>query len=299
MLNRYAAYGFTLSTELALPELLDATVGGPADVVFRLGAVDPTLPKDVAGNPDAWATRDTAMMRFDKSATFLVRNGREIIIDRHPGTPDETVRLLLLGPVLGALLAQRGFLVLHGSSAVIDGQAIAIVADKGTGKSTLAAAFHAAGHGIATDDLVAVDVDAPGGPMVYPGFPQLKLYPEAAAQINDRPNELPRVSPELEKRSCRATTDFPRARLPLRRVYSLADGTHEAIHLLPPQSAFFELVKHTFVLSMVRATGQEAAHFRQAIALARSIPINKLERRRLLSVLPSVVQLVRADLAAA
>lgn len=298
-MNNYLAYGFTIASELALPELLDTTLDGVADVVFRVGAVDAAPPRGVQGHPDAWATRDQAMMRFEYGITYLVRNGKEIIIDRRSDVADETVRMLLLGPVLAALLAQRGFLVLHGSSAVIDGRAVAIVADKGTGKSTLAAAFHAAGCGIATDDLVAVDVDAPGGPMMYPGFPQLKLFPEAAAQINQRPEDLPRVSPEIEKRACRAATGFTQDRLPLRRVYALADGTCEAINPLSPQNAFFELVRHTFVLSMLRATGQEADHFRQAISLAGAIPINKLQRRRLLSVLPSVVEMVRADLAAA
>jgi len=298
-MNHYQAYGFTISSELALPELLDSTADGSSEVVFRVGKFDPAPPAGLACHPDAWATRDRAMMRFEQGVSFLVSNGRKIIIDRGPNIPDETVRLLLLGPVLGTLLAQRGFLVLHGSSAVIEGNAIAIVADKGTGKSTLAAAFHAAGYGIATDDLVAVDVDAPGGPMMYPGFPQLKLFPEAAAQINACPNELPRVCPELDKRACRALTGFPRQRLPLRRVYSLADGAVEAINPLPPQNAFFELVKHTFTLSLLHATGQETAHFRQAIALASAIPINTLQRRRLLSVLPDVVELVRADLAAA
>lgn len=297
--HHYTAYGFTVASELPLPELLDAAIDGPAEVRFRLGKFDPTPPAEIAGHPDAWAIREAAMMRFEHGAGFLVRNGREIIIDRGPNIAEETLRMLLLGPVLGTLLAQRGLLVLHGSSAVIDGQAVAIVADKGTGKSTLAAAFHAAGYGVATDDLVAVDVDAPGGPMVYPGFPQLKLFPEAAAQISARPHELLRVSPELDKRACRTTAAFPQERLPLRRVYSLADGPSETIQPLSPQKAFFELVKHTFVLSMVRATGQESAHFRQTISLARSIPINQLQRRRLLSVLPSVVELVRADLAAA
>jgi hypothetical protein len=298
-MNHYFAYGFTIASELALPELLDAKIDGAADVVFRFGPIDPAPPRHVQGHPDAWATRELAMMKFELGVRFLVRDGKEIIIEPNPGVTVETIRMLLLGPALGSLLAQRGFLVLHGSSAVIDGHAVAIVADKGTGKSTLAAAFHAAGYGIATDDLVAVDVDAPAGPMMYPGFPQLKLFPEAAAQINQRPEELPRICPEIDKRACRATSGFTRERLPLRRVYSLADATNEAIISLSPQNAFFELVKHTFVLSMLRATGQETAHFRQAIALAGSIPINKLQRRRLLSVLPSVVELVRADLAAA
>jgi hypothetical protein len=300
-MHHYFAYGFIIASELPLPELLDAAGGrgdGSADVNFRLGTFDATPPAGLDGTCKSWATRDVAMLDFENGSRFLVTGEREVIIDRGGKAADETVRLFLLGAVLGSLLSQRGFLVLHGSSAVIDGQAIAIVADKGTGKSTLAAAFHAAGYGIATDDLVAVDVNAPGGPTMYPGFPQLKLYPEAAAQINLRPEDLPRVSPELEKRSCRAATAFPTQRLPLRRVYSLADGTSEAINTLPPQLAFFELVKHTFTLNMLRATGQETSHFAQAITLARSIPINTLHRRRLLSVLPSVVQLVKSDLAA-
>ena len=84
------------------------------------------------------------MLEYPGAATFLIRGGREIVIDAAPGVEQRLIRLFLLGPALALLLHQRRFLVLHASAVMIDGAAVAFVAEKGMGKSTLAAALHLA-----------------------------------------------------------------------------------------------------------------------------------------------------------
>jgi serine kinase of HPr protein (carbohydrate metabolism regulator) len=49
--------------------------------------------------------------------------------------------------------------------------------DSVSGKSTLAVALSARGHAMVADDIVAVNCDCPF-PVVFPGFPQLKIWPE-------------------------------------------------------------------------------------------------------------------------
>jgi hypothetical protein len=113
-----------------------------------------------------------------------------------------------------------------------------------------------------------VNVDAPGGPIAHPGFPQLKLYPEAAAKLDSRPMDLPALMPNFDKRACRSNGPFAQGALPIRHVYVLGDGLSEQIQSLPPQQAFMQLVKHSFNLSALEATGTRADHFRQATRLA-------------------------------
>ena len=60
---------------------------------------------------------------------------------------------------------------------------MAFAGDSGGGKSTTAAALHARGLDLVTDDLLVLDPDAAGGVVVYPGFPVLRLWPEAAAAV--------------------------------------------------------------------------------------------------------------------
>ncbi len=295
---RYLAYGLTIHSEIELPELIVST--DATDVIVRYGPVELNglaLPErdDSTGRADPHET----LLLFEPAGAYRIRDGAEIVIDRKPGATDSAVRLYLLGPVLAVLLHQRGLIVLHASATIINGQAVAFVAEKGTGKSTLAAAFHAQGHGIVADDLVPVDCDTPTGPMVHPGFPQLKLYPEAAQQLGDRGTDLPKLLDHYEKRARRSDRDFPQHQLPIRRVYVLRNGEDERIEPMPLRAAFGELVRHSFVLPLLKATNTQGIHFRQAVQLASLLKVQILQRRRSLALLPGVVHMVEADCEAA
>ena len=140
---------------------------------------------------------------------FLVRGGKEIIVDAISGVEESLIRLPLLGMVLAAVLQQRGLLVLHASAVAFNGDAVAFLGGSGWGKSTLAATLYARGHPLVADDLVAVDVGGRENPIVLPGFPQLKLLPEAAAaSLGDDAELLPRLASGFDKRSHRAANEF-------------------------------------------------------------------------------------------
>ena len=113
---------------------------------------------------------------------------------RGPRRAVDLLRLYLLGPALALLLHQRGFLVLHASAVSLDGGVVAFLGHSGHGKSTTAATLHARGAAIVADDVVAVDLGAPGGPAALPGFPLLKLWPDAVTALGENP------------RTCRACT---------------------------------------------------------------------------------------------
>ena len=48
------------------------------------------------------ATPGRFLLQVDGIGRFLVRDGREIMIDRHPAASDDEVRLFLLGSAMGA-----------------------------------------------------------------------------------------------------------------------------------------------------------------------------------------------------
>ena len=90
----------------------------------------------------------------------------------------------------------------------------------GAGKSTLAAGFHKRGYRVLTDDLCAISFRA-GQPMVWPAYPQLKLWPNVLRKLGVDPGPLRRVRPELEKRGLPLGESFasePRAPI---RLYIL------------------------------------------------------------------------------
>jgi hypothetical protein len=176
----YSAYGLAIHSTLPLPELTATAETGP-DVVIRSGKV---VLDSAEADPSAshfHIAVGEALFHWDGVGSFLVRHGREIVVDPCAEVEERLLRRPLLGVVLGALLCQRGKLVLHGSTVSANGSAIVFLGSKGAGKSTMAAAFYAQGYRLVTDDVAALDVDGQADPMVLPAFPQLNLWPDAVA----------------------------------------------------------------------------------------------------------------------
>jgi hypothetical protein len=197
--------------------------------------------------------------------------------------------------VLGVLLQQHGYLTLHASAVAIGAQAIAFLGHRGEGKSTIAAALHARGHAIVADDIVAVELDA-GKASVYPGFPRLKLWPDALSSLGEDAQTLSRLRPELEKRCRPAPHGFHRAPLPIGRLYVLADGATPSIEALGPQEGIVELLRHSYGIQALHAAGGAAAHLRQCSALAACTEVRRLQRPRSLAGLPTLASVVEDDL---
>lgn len=288
----YTAYGLSLRSHLCLPEMVEATGQAP-EVVFRPGRVGPRPPVVEAEGCALWASPQEARLYYDGVGAFLVRSGREVVVDGAPGVDERLLRLALLGPAMALLLHQRGRLVLHASTVALDGGAVAVLGRSGQGKSTLAAALYRGGHPLVSDDVTAVELDG-GEPAVRPGYPRLKLWPEAAEALGEEPEALPRVRPWLDKRDRRADRGFPRTALALRRVYSLAEGPRCEAELLGPREAFVELVKNTHpaVANLLRASGTAESHFRQCVRLAGALPVCRLSNPRRLSGLAELARLV-------
>jgi hypothetical protein len=289
----YSAYTLGIRSDIALPELCASE--GAADIVVRFGSVDCPVPDDAKPGL-VHATSEEVCLFFRKIGKFLIRGGREIVIDPVPGVDERWIRTGILGPSMGALLYQRGWLTLHASSVAVGNEAVAFMGERGWGKSTMAAYMCARGHRLVSDDVAAIWVDAAGSPEVYPGYPQLKLWPEAAASLGEDPEMLPRLDPITERRARRITRRFHAEPLPLRRIYVLGGGESFDIQPLGAQEALVELIRHTYGRELFQALDTRA-HFLKCATVANDVPIFSLKRPYSLSALPELAQLVEEDLA--
>ena len=174
------------------------------------------------------------------------------------------------------------------------GEVVVVIGPSGSGKSTTIAALNSSGYGLIADDVVAVDVDNTGDPMVFSSIPQIKLWPEAAGILGDRPEELPRVHPQFEKRALRKIPGFKQACYPLRPLYVLAEGTRADPELepIPLQEALLELVRYSYILSLWEPADADPKHFGQCGKLVNLVPLYRLKRRRCLSDLRNLAGLV-------
>lgn len=279
----YIAYGLNVCSELELPELMSRAElhsRAPDEVTFRFGPVRmrPTeLNTDRVG---FWATPDEACHVVEKVGSFLVRGGREVIVDPAPNVEERLLRLSLLGPAMSLLLHQRGILVLHASVVAQRGAAVAFLGNNGWGKSTIAAALYRKGWEVVADDVAAIRT-APV-PTVLPGCTQLKLWPEAVALLGEPPEALPLLHPDFDKRGWHARRGFSGNPRQLVRIYVLDAGPTPAVEPLDRREACFELIHHwygnRFGSALLHATRSAATHLSQCAALASRVPVHRLRR---------------------
>lgn len=296
----YKAYGLDIHSALPLPEVVPAAET-EADVVIQFGQVDRSLMKINRLGTYLHVTAEEVSFFWDEVGAFLVRNGKEIIIDPLPEVEERMLRLPLLGVVLAVLLHQREFLTLHASAVEINGGAAVFLGGRGWGKSTLAATLCGRGHNLVSDDLVALNFDSVGHPVVIPGFPQLKLLPEAAAAaLGDDPETLPTLAIGYEKRARRIFDKFSQKPLPLMGVYQLSKGPDLKLIPLQPQEAIVQLIGNSYIARSVNQLLQGAgsfSHFHQCMNLANKVPIYCIERPQALELVPALAQLIEENLA--
>lgn len=282
----YTAYGFGIHSELPLPELT-AVEKAPDDITIFLRSL--SISEQATTRNATYFLGETIDV-----GTFLVSNGKEIIIDPIPGVDGALLRTIVLGPIWAVLLRQRGLAVFHASGIIVNNGGVAFLGGSGWGKSTLAEAFYARGYGIVTDDVMAVRIEE-SPPQVFPAYPSVKLFPDTANFLGCDASTTHPVHSRTEKRAHRVALKFPQGPLPLRRIYVLAAGECNKIEPLQSQEAFVELVRNSRAVSLLRDQDSRNGHLRQCAHLVTEVPVCRLKRRLVLSDLPEVMQLIEED----
>jgi len=285
MTTLHALCGLKVAADLPLPDLLPWRGDDRApDVTIRQGDVPDRLDAPVVDDPLLQMAADGAC-RFAVSgvAAYLVEGGRTVTVraEMDPAAPD--VRIFLLGTVFGLLCAQRGLLPLHACCVALGGRAVAFSGVSGAGKSTLAAAFRRRGFPVLADDVAVVDVEAPGGPLVLPSFPRIRLWRDTMDALALPHDGLERSRPELEKFHLPLDDGFQAEPLPLAAVYHLEEVRPPAgggVERLDALTAVRDLENAVYRSRLVRRLLGPDRLFRMLARVAAAAPSHRLSRRR-------------------
>lgn len=295
----YTAYGLKIQSTVELPELLalNGAPSGGVDVQICCGSVPAALDNPVARGVFYQAQPGQFLLNLNNIARYFVVDGRTITIERAPAGQDDDLRVFLLGSVFAALLHQREMLVLHGSAIETSAGAVVFVGPSGAGKSTLAAAFARRGYPVLCDDVCAIKLDEQGVPMVYPAFPQLKLWADMLEQLEHEPGGLRRVRAQLEKFALPLAARFRSTPLPLAAVYGL--GVHNRDHLqceqLEQMKKFQLISNNTYRQHFLNGLGMRKTHFQQVAAVAKQTRIAQVIRPDHLCLLDELMELLITD----
>ncbi len=279
--HRHRVYGLTVATWIPFPELEAAPADAPVDAFFRLAGVPAQLDQPQFTGARFQAAPGRLLAWIPGVARYLAVEGREILVQPDADAIDGDLRALLLCSPMGGLLHQRGLLPLHASAIATDRGAVVFMGNSGRGKSTLAAHFRQRGFRVLTDDIAVVTFDSAGRPQVQPGLPQFKLWPNSVAELGADAETLPRLRPQLEKRTLAFPDSFCREPLPLARLYALeADNQQPGIHLhvQPVMDRVRLLLDHTYRAQYVPGLGIQKVHFQSLSRVAAAVPVVRVTR---------------------
>ncbi|ELS02187.1 hypothetical protein Xen7305DRAFT_00019000 [Xenococcus sp. PCC 7305] len=297
----YQAYGLNIRSDFSLPELIEGGTG--EDLYIQQEKFIP--PSDFkktsikrqnvevlfGGNPKE------AYLQWPGIATLLAKDGCNLIVDLDSDVINpQLLSLYILSEALGLILYQRGFFLLHASAVQIANQVIVFAGVPGAGKSTTATAFAKAGYKVLSDDMVAISLAETGKPMVYPAFPQLKIWPSAARGLGYDLPSLPRLFSGSRKRIIRDQNDFPLKPLPLSHIFFLETGRRLRFKLIQDANAFMLLARF-FPLPGAMLQGKELEHhFQKSIQLMNQIELWKIKNPRRFRALKKLVSFVEQEL---
>lgn len=275
--GRYALYGFTLRSDLALPAARGAEPDAAAEVEARFGAVPPREGERLWIDEGGALVLDVAGI-----GRFRIHGGREIRIDPAEGASERNLRVFLLGSAMGALLQQRGLLPLHANAVAIEGRAVAFCGRSGAGKSSLAAWFADRGRPILCDDVCAIGFDEGGAPIVLPGVPRLRLWEDALSRSGRAAADYERSFDGQDKYDVPAAAAAATSPLPLAACYALAeapDGEEGRIERLSGVAAVDALVANTYRGAFLKLSGGSEAHLFACLRIAAAVPVHRALRR--------------------
>jgi hypothetical protein len=298
----YRIYGLNLSSDSSIPGLDEELDGSRrCDVCVELRGeplwvrdaqrLPPVILRSIAAYPE---TQDPAFLltslgdgqffqlAYSDGTRFMV-DGAATRIWGAAGESQtiEDLATYFLGPVMGFILRRRGITALHASAVCVDGKAIVLTGEAGTGKSTTAAALALRGVSVLCEDIAAI-AEQHGYFTVERGYSRVCLWPESVEILTGRPDALPRLSPNWEK--CYLPLESAGARLapeeqPLGAVYILAPRETAApaprIEEVSSREVLLELVQNTY-MNWLLDRSQRAAEFELLAHLVSGIPVRRI-----------------------
>ncbi|MEO0374628.1 MAG: hypothetical protein AAF329_08395 [Cyanobacteria bacterium P01_A01_bin.17] len=287
----HTAFGLTLLSDIRFPELSTAETPDANPVTIRLqeGDYRDHIPEELLPQPLGFqVTSDSAVVYLKGVGVFLLQSGTQVTVIPAPEASPEGIRQAITGIVMALICHQRGRLVLHGSAVSIAGKAVVFLADSGEGKSSMAAALHAQGHLLLTDDLTVIDLSMPMR-VAIAGTP-IKLNPQMAQALQIKVPSQPLPSEKhlyhIDPPLCEPQE--------LDRIFILSTDPQLSITPLSPQKAVTEIMRFAGLKAILPA--RDSAHFSQCVALAQACPLYQLRRPKALVRLPEIAAQIAQDI---
>ncbi|WHY85212.1 aldolase [Neobacillus novalis] len=278
----YKAFGFSVISEIPLPELLHVeNIGDSIDIEVKIEDLTKKW-FELSDEQNAFVIKENLVMfQVPNIATFSIEEGKKIAVSLLRENDEDVIRLYILGTCMGAILMQRKILPLHGSAVAIDGKAYAFVGNSGAGKSTTASALLNHGYQLLSDDVIAISLSLDGSiPFVTPSYPQQKLWQDSLTILGMESNDYRPIYGREDKYCIPVSSKFLSAQIPLAGVFELKKTENKEFKICPINSLerFYTLYRNTYQNCFIQNLGLMDWHFNTTAKIIDKIDIYQIHR---------------------
>lgn len=278
----YKAFGLTVQSEIALPELPQKLVErkDEADIIIQIDDIYNLWYKLSSPQNKFVITEDLVMFDIPDIAILSIQEGKKITVTPRKRYDEDIIRLYILGTCMGAILMQRRIFPLHGSAVAIDGKAYVFIGDSGAGKSTLATTFLNRGYQLLSDDVIAISFSKDKIPFVTPAYPQQKLWQESLTAFGMETSQYRSIYGRETKYTVPVPSQYFAEPLPLAGVFELIKTENENIevHRIQGLDKLKAFSYHTYRNFLIPGLGLREWHFSTSASIVDQINIYQLCR---------------------
>tara|TARA_Y100000766_G_scaffold138001_1_gene118739 strand:+ start:198 stop:1214 length:1017 start_codon:yes stop_codon:yes gene_type:complete len=302
--NIYSAFGLAITSDVYLPELSKHPNPNAAIERIKITHSDrtswPALKMSDHSTALVQMSDDDWRLELEGIGWFRVHQGQHIEWQRwDDSVSDRDLRTFLVSAALGAIMIQRGNLMLHATSVVKEGKAVLLLGMPTSGKSTLAFCLQENGWKLLSSEITYVDSNG----MVWPGVQQIKLWLDALMELDLNKHNLPLVRRGLKRYSLMPTElEIVNQATPLSTIYDVvrqrkeskneevkSDSTISTWQLINQQRVLLLLRNKAYQPRFYRGMQKEEQLFLQAASLAKNFKLYRL-------LLPDNIQEMKTEL---
>ncbi|WP_157942201.1 hypothetical protein [Salinibacter altiplanensis] len=293
--NFYLSNGLTIRSNLALPELHEHVETENPDIKVKVKKGKDYVELSKKESLEAQREEKKLIYAVPDVAYIRVKNGKSIDVYPRKEAEEKVLRLFVLGIAYGALLHQRGNLVLHSSAISTSDRACLFMGEKGAGKSTTASIFVRSGYSLLSDDLVAIKDGI--SPTVQPTTRHLKLWDDVNSIAEDISDRCYQSHPDVKKFTSLLKGKNNSYNFNICSSFVLEKSRSLRIRRLRPSESFQEIIRHSYISPKVmECKKRKTEHFRISANFVESVPMYKLYRPNDFSKSSALVKLVESTL---
>ena len=281
----YKIYGLIIKSNISLykSNLLNTNYKN-YDAEISLGKINTTLNNNFKTIGIFNFSKNHIIFTIKDVATYEITNGNKITISPKENADLDEIKKFTIGSALGLLLFQRNNIAIHGSSVVINDNAIILSGSIGAGKTSSTSALINKGYGFLTDDVASVIKDKNGFYNVNHCIPYQKLCHDTVEALDYDISKLHQIDKIKNKYFSPEISNFIKVPKKLKALFYLttsSETTEVTCTEISGIEKFNLIISNIFRIEFIPKEMINPTYIKEVLNLSKNISAYKITRPKI------------------